>query len=486
MKTKLNSQTATGFTEGSEGNGARTGVGRLRLFWFDSFPAAVLALALAISLSLAATLSAGTFSDADWVSLNPSTQGANDVVQTIAVDGDGNVYVGGNFTFIGTVAANGIAKWNGSTWSTLGSGMAYESPYVGDEGFVRALAVNGSILYAGGRFTSAGGVAATNIAKWNGSTWSAVGSGMDGNVFALAVNGTNLYAGGGFWTVGGVPVVGIAKWDGSTWAALGVGMLGGNGIVVNALAVSGNALYAGGSFDHAGGVLANGIAKWDGNSWSAFGSGANDEVLALAVSGTDLYVCGGFNTMSGVAANGIAKWDGSSWSALGSGVAGCLYPNWSSVKAIAVSGTNLYIGGDFTMVGGAAATNIAKWNGNAWSALGSGTDNNVYALAADDAGHLFVGGNFLVAGTNVSPLIAQANIAPQTIRIERIRVVGGLVMLDCSGRSGNSCSVQRASDVFFTQNVTTLLQTNAPSNGAFCHTDPNPPNGTVFYRLTMP
>ena len=44
-------------------------------------------------------------------------------IEAIAVDGSGNVYVGGDFTVIGTVVANYIAKWNGSAWSALGSGM---------------------------------------------------------------------------------------------------------------------------------------------------------------------------------------------------------------------------------------------------------------------------------------------------------------------------------------------------------------------------
>ena len=42
--------------------------------------------------------------------------------------------------------------------------------------------------------------------------------------------------------------------------------------------------------------------------------------------------------------------------------------------ALAVSGTNLYAGGDFTTAGGVPANHIAKWNGSAWSALGSGID----------------------------------------------------------------------------------------------------------------
>ena len=37
-------------------------------------------------------------------------------------------------------------------------------------------------LYAGGEFTTAGGNAANDIAQWNGSSWSALGSGMNGDV----------------------------------------------------------------------------------------------------------------------------------------------------------------------------------------------------------------------------------------------------------------------------------------------------------------
>ena len=70
-------------------------------------------------------------------------------------------------------------------------------------GPVNALAVSGGTLYAGGSFTTAGGSAANCIAQWDGSSWSALGSGMNNIVYALAVSGGTLYAGGWFTTAGG-------------------------------------------------------------------------------------------------------------------------------------------------------------------------------------------------------------------------------------------------------------------------------------------
>ncbi len=80
-------------------------------------------------------------------------------------DGSGSaLYVGGNFTTAGGVAANSIAKWDGVRWTPVGGGT---------DGIVSVLAVfndgSGAALYAAGTFTTAGGVAASKIAKWNGT-----------------------------------------------------------------------------------------------------------------------------------------------------------------------------------------------------------------------------------------------------------------------------------------------------------------------------
>src|SRR5262249_31012347 len=133
---------------------------------------------------------AGTFSDADWVSLGSGIRGANPGVGILAVSGT-NLYAAGQFDTAGQVTARCLAKWNGSAWSRLGSGII--DPYT--TAWIGSLALMGSDLYVGGRFTNAGGVTVNNVAKWNGSAWSAVG-GLNGHVSALAVIGTNLYASG--------------------------------------------------------------------------------------------------------------------------------------------------------------------------------------------------------------------------------------------------------------------------------------------------
>jgi hypothetical protein len=323
--------------------------------------------------------------------------GMNSVVNSLAFDGLGDLYAAGGFTKAGDIFTNYIAKWNGTSWSALGNGMSGDrSPYV------YALAVDDSgNLYAGGYFTYADGVLAWHIAKWDGNSWSALGE-INGHIYALAVDGSgSLYAGGDFGTAGGdfgtadeTVTNNIAKWDGNSWNPLGKVTNG----TIYALAQddSGN-LYAAGYFSRVGGVKANSIAKWDGSAWSALGGETRYAVYALSVDGSgNLFAGGSFSTIGGTAANHIAKWNGSAWSELGSGISG-------HVLALTMDNAgNLYAGGEFDTAGNIVANGIARWDGSAWSSLGSGmsgiSSNAVCALATDSSGSIYAGGKFTAAG----------------------------------------------------------------------------------------
>jgi hypothetical protein len=379
-------------------------------------------------------------------------------VNALAVMGS-DLYVGGDFTTVGNVTANRVAKFNTTTatWSPLGFG---DGNGVGRTGsIVYALAVMGSDLYVGGNFMTvnyrgSGGTpeaTAYCIAKYDttAGTWSALGNG-NGNgvrgkyVSALAVMGSDLYVGGFFTSVnfygtGGTPEVpanNIAKFNPNTntWSALGTG--NGNGVnnSVWALAVMGSDLYLGGVFNQVnyGGsgatpqIPGNYIAKFNttANTWSALGNGSgngmNKYVDALAVIGSDLYIGGYFTTANysftaNVQANHVVKFNPTTntWSALRNGNGNGLD---DTVYALAVIGSDLYVGGLFTTAnfGGSGGTpavtvnKIAKFNTTAgvWSALGDGLNSSVNALAIGS--DLYVAGDFLLAGDTIaSPHVAQ-------------------------------------------------------------------------------
>ncbi|MBC7615680.1 MAG: DUF1566 domain-containing protein, partial [Pedobacter sp.] len=303
--------------------------------------------------------------------------GMNGVVYAL-IEMGGNLYAGGDFTTAGGVTVNNIAKWDGTSWAPLQTGT---------NRIVRALAVIGGNLYAAGDFTTASGIAVNRIAKWNGTSWSTLGSGVSGPVFALSVMGGDLFASGQFNIAGGVGANNIAKWNGTSWLALGSGISG----TVSALAVMGSNLFAAGWFSSAGGVSVNNIAKWNGTSWSVLGSGTNNYLYSLVVFGTDLYAGGTFYMAGGTNTSNIAKWNGTNWSALGSGVN-------SIVTALASSGNDLYVGGDFSTAGSLNVNRMGKWNGSSWALIGNGVNSDYVRSFAWIGTDLYVGGGFTAAG----------------------------------------------------------------------------------------
>jgi hypothetical protein len=351
----------------------------------------------------------------------------NNQIFSLTVFDDGNgrgpaLYASGLFTSADNADANRVARWNGVSWSPLGLGI----DNVDHNASVQALAAfndgAGPALYAGGDFTMAGGAPAIRVAKWDGQSWSALGDGADGTVRALAAidggqaGGPALYVGGQFSGAGGMTVNRIAKWDGQSWSPLGTGV----SLTVWALAIfddgTGPALYVGGDFTNASGVDANRIAKWDGTSWTPLGGGMNNSVRALTVfddgGGPALYAGGMFNTADGVTVNRVAKWDGHTWSALGTGIA-------NTVNALAVAddgrGPALFAGGIFTTVDGMTANRIARWDGHSWSPLADGISAGVLALAGFNDGSgpaLYAGGQFTMGGGAPGNYIARWHACP--------------------------------------------------------------------------
>ena len=237
-------------------------------------------------------------------------------------DGTGDaLYVCGNYTNAGGVAgASFVSRWDGATFTPLGGPIGGAVPLiiftaeVWDDG-------GGEALYVGGRFLNIDGVAASRIAKWDGATWSALGTGLTGpgvtpSVMAMAAfddgSGPALYvAGQTFDSAGGVPVSRVARWDGTSWSAVGDGFA--DGICWDLQVFddgTGPALYAAGTFTASGATPLAGLARWTGTAWEDVGNTDDDTFGALVHddgTGPALYVGGRYTQIGGVSANGIAR-----------------------------------------------------------------------------------------------------------------------------------------------------------------------------------
>ncbi len=289
--------------------------------------------------------------------------GIDNPVYALAVMPDGDVIAAGDFTTAGGVSAHNIARYSqtsegGGVWSALGSG-------INNDVFALAVLPGGDVI-AGGAFSTAGGVATRRIARYTPSTggggvWSAMGAGAANTVHALAVLPSgDLVVGGAFTTAGGVAANRIARYDANSgaWSALGAGT--DNNVLEIAVLPDGNVIV-GGTFGRAGDVEASRIAHYNpttGN-WSALGTGIDGVVSALAaLPGGDVIVGGAFLTAGGVPARYLARYNPTTdeWSALGTGTN-------SGVLALAVlPGGDVVVGGNFSTAGDVLARGIARYH----------------------------------------------------------------------------------------------------------------------------
>ena len=298
-------------------------------------------------------------------------------------DGSGPaLYAGGVFTHLssGTIPRWGIAKLVGSVWESVGAGIPVTV------GFPFSLAVfddgSGPKLYVAGMYDSIGTLT-DSILAWDGVAWSGLGGGLVGTAFpyvwpsieAMCVyddgNGPALYVGGILGSASGIPADNVAKWDGSTWSALGSGVTGGGQYpAVNTLVVyddgSGPALYVGGQFTSAGGVPVNGVAKWNGATWSSIPGVSptppGNAVRALTThddgNGMALYASGNWLARPTGTTGPLLRLDGSTWSSVGGVVLGA--NSLLSFDDGQGRGRALVVGGEFPTVVGGNLTQLAR------------------------------------------------------------------------------------------------------------------------------
>jgi trimeric autotransporter adhesin len=347
----------------------------------------------------------------------PRVQGS---VLAVVPDGVGGWFIGGSFSVVGGLPRAGLAH--------IRADQTVASWDPGVTGLIRTLVLSGSTLYAGGQFTTIGGQSRTNLAAIDTSTGSATSwnPGVTGSpvyCIAASADGQTIYAAGAFTGLGGQPRNYIGAVDVTTGLATSWDPHADNG--VRALWVDGSTIYAGGTFGSIGGLARVDVAALDANTGLAtpWNPGANDVVREIAVNGSTVYLAGQFSYVGGVRRVGLAavttagvvtSWDpeiggsdaiafnGSTVYVGGKAVDATtgLATGWNPdpnqvVHALATSGTNVYIGGDFTSVGGQrigilASVNSTTGHPTSWNPAPNG---GVVALVMN-AGTLYVGGSF--------------------------------------------------------------------------------------------
>jgi hypothetical protein len=384
---------------------------RRRRRWLTAFAAAgLLAVAAAVGAGPGGWDHLGTGSTPTFPSLNGA-------VDALHVESSGELLVGGAFTDAGGDAnADSIARWDGRAWKALGASALH--------GAVLATASRGGKVYAGGLFTDAGGNPdADYLAVWDGRRWGPAcksnGPALTNPVYALQIVGSTLYVGGTFQNGGGVAAADfLLACDlntGAPRATVGTAepMVGGG---VYALAAdSRGRLYAGGGFSRVAGIAAaNKVAYLDAGGWHALGAGKASGgaaigllVRSLVADGTDVYVGTDSVDIAGIPlADHVAKWNGSAWSALGSNASGKdgWFPPTSFVYSLAVSGSRVFAGGGWVNADGdPLADRIAVFDGKKWGPVGSngsgdGPFNGTVSALATFGRKLYAGGMFSNGG----------------------------------------------------------------------------------------
>jgi len=284
---------------------------------------------------------------------------------------NGIVYRGGWFS---------LFRWIDDDWEILDIG--------GDAGtlFVADFATWDGLLALGGHFPTAGGMTVNSVATWDGNQFAALGSGVDGELRALTVYDGDLIAGGAFDHAGGIPAHNIARWDGSAWHPLGSGVYdavpGGIDWVWDMVVWQGD-LYVVGDFTHAGDSEVSYVARWDGSTWSDVGGGVSMiDGTPTGLRGVDahddgLVIVGALDFAGGVEAINIARWDGENWFPVGSG--SDPYDDFLGERQAALSVASykglLYVGADFSeAVDDDAAKAFAVWDGVVWAPVDQGIE----------------------------------------------------------------------------------------------------------------
>lgn len=255
---------------------------------------------------------------------------------------------------------------------------------------INDIAKSGNILYIVGQFGTVNGTPRNHVAAVDltTNTVTAWNPGSNGTVYSVALFGGTVYIGGSFSVIGGLTRHKIAAIDAATgatttWNANVVSSFG----YVFDIVPTATSVYFGGSFSNvaSGSPSRTNFAAVNATTGAllSFNPRPNDWVLDLLLDGTTLYISGEYTQIASVARYGLTAFDTGTGSLLSFNP---IFPDTygGPVNAMAIDGTNLYVGGDFLSVNGTDQAKIAvlnKTTGASVSTVQRNFSDEVYAIS---------------------------------------------------------------------------------------------------------
>ncbi len=276
----------------------------------------------------------------------------NGTVRAVIPDGSGGFYIGGDFSEVGGLARTRLAQINSSgqvtSWDPSCNGIVYD------------LALYGGNVYIAGSFSQINGYSRAAIASVDGTTgdlttWAPQ---SDSPVIDLEVSGSTLYVGGSFLSIGGQTRSRIAAFDLTTGkiTSWNPGTINQG---IRAITVQNGNVYIGGFFTSVDGTARNYAASISASTGAltSWNPSANSTVYTLASTSSTIYVGGAFTSIGGSSRSRIASFNESD------GALKTWNPGASSnVQSFYLDGNTLYVAGVFGLIAGESRPGSAAFS----------------------------------------------------------------------------------------------------------------------------
>ena len=310
-----------------------------------------------------------------------ATTHAHDTINNI-------LYLGGYMNAANDKVSNGVFKYNGVSFNTLGTGLNDHQTYA----VVKSLQMFQNKLYVFGDFEKTGSYWCKYMGRWNGVSWDSINFKPNQPIWWTDVYNNELYVAGWFDTIAGQPIKRVAKFDGTNWYDLSFPYAN----MVNAIKNYNGVLY---------GASYTGVWQYKNNAWSHLADCSGDmfrEVYGMKVIDSLLYFYGRFNSLGGVTSKGIVAFDGVKWYGLGQGLS---YSGYEEITNVQKIDGKIYITGNFENIEGVGNsngnqnTNYAVLDSNQWCIKSPPFDNTTFGVVKYN-GDLHIYGAFWKCGND--------------------------------------------------------------------------------------